>query len=535
MSNFFVTKPINVPLGQDALSTKDKVAKLVGLRANQIASFALKKQSVDARDKSNVHFVCSYVIECDKTFVKNATPYVEPRDLLSGAALNNLHGKSCVVVGAGPAGLFLARYLSLHGASVTVVERGGDVAERQSAVQRFFQGGSFDENCNVQFGLGGAGTFSDGKLTTGISSALIHTVFREFVRAGAPKDILTSALPHIGTDNLVGVVSNLRDSVKLFGGEFLFDTFVSDLIEQNGRVVGVEAVDREGNTRKIFADCVALCCGHSAREMFHTLVKHDIAMEFKPFAVGLRVEHTRDFIDKTQYGEMFCTHRDLGSASYKLVNNMWARSCYSFCMCPGGVVVCANSEHDSVVVNGMSNFKRDAKNSNSAIVVTVSKQDVEDLGFGSDALAGMRFQQHLERKAYEMGKGGYRAPCQNVCDFVQNRQSKVLDVTPSYPRGVTVANLRELLPKQIGDAIAISLEEFDKRMKGFAHCGILTGVETRTSSPVKILRNATCQSNLSGLFPVGEGAGHAGGIVSSAVDGLKAAQAIEQFLTDVSV
>ncbi len=529
MSNFFATNSIKIPLGQNVLDVKAKLAKLLGVREKDVKSVALKKQSVDARDKNNVHFVCSYIVESDKCLVKNAVPYVAPRNLLDSKSQLPLR-KKCIVVGSGPSGLFLARYLSQNGVNVTVIERGGDVEKRQNSVKNYFNGGNFDSECNVQFGLGGAGTFSDGKLTTGISSPLLHTVFSEFVRCGAPKDILTDALPHIGTDNLVSIVAKLRDEIMQCGGEFLFDTFVSKVIIKDGKAVGVNVVNN-GAERQLFADCVALCCGHSSRELFETLNNCGVEMQCKPFAVGLRVEHKRTFINKTQYGELFATHRDLSAASYKLVNNMDNHSCYSFCMCPGGVVVAANSQQNTVVVNGMSNYLRDAENSNSALVVTVSQNDVADWGFGKDVLSGMRFQTELERQAFVWGGGNYRAPYQNVTDFMAGRLSQQPDLTPSYPRGVTSIDFCNLLPKPIWQALQQSLEVFDNKLKNFAHCGVLTGVETRTSSPVRIVRNSeTLQSNIQGIFPVGEGAGYAGGIASSAVDGLKSAQSIVNFL-----
>lgn len=528
MSNFFVTNSMQIPLGNDVLDVKKRVAKLVGLSEKDILSLSLKKQSIDARNKSDVHFVCSYIVETAKTALRNADSYSEPKNLLDlPNATHNTH-KSCIVVGAGPSGLFLARYLSQRGVKVTIVERGGDVEERSRKVAEFMSGGDFDENCNVQFGLGGAGTFSDGKLTTGISSPYLHTVFHEFVRSGAPESILTSALPHIGTDNLVRVVANMRQEITNCGGEFAFNSFVSEIIVNEDKAVGVRVL-QGGVCREIFADCVALCCGHSARELFHELVKQGIEMEFKPFAVGLRIEHTREFINKAQYGEMFCTHRDLGAATYKLAHNEGNRGCYSFCMCPGGVVVPANSERDSVVVNGMSNYARNAQNSNSALVVSVGQEDVLRYGYGG-VLGGIEFQQNLERKAYVAGGGSYKAPCQNVVDFLNNVKSGHFEVQPSYCRGVTPVNFADLLPQDIVQMLQKSIAVFDRKIRGFAQRGVLTGVETRTSSPVKILRDNSFQTNVSALFAVGEGAGHAGGIVTSAVDGLKVGQAIEQFL-----
>lgn len=529
MNNFFVTDPIKLPLGSDILDVKEKLARLLRVKTSCLKSLRLRKKSVDARDKSAVHFVCSYVVECVGAIPKNATPFVACEDLLESPK-TSVKG-SCIVVGAGPSGLFLARYLTLRGVQVTVVERGSDIEKRRAIVKTFFEGGELDENCNVQFGLGGAGTFSDGKLTTGISSPLLNTVFSEFIRCGAPKDIAYSALPHIGTDKLVSVVSDMKSEIEKHGGAFLFDTLVSDVITENGKAVGV-VCNNDGGEVKLYADCVALCCGHSAGQLFHTLVKHGVDICFKPFAVGLRVEHTRQFINKTQYGELFATHRDLEAASYKLVNNQNNRSCYSFCMCPGGVVVCASSERQTVVVNGMSDYARDAANSNSALVVTVSAQDVADFGFGNDAFSGFDFQCSLEQAAYRLGGGNYVAPCQNVTDFLSGKVSQSFDIAPSYQRGVKSCNLRALLPKEIGDCIAESLEVFNRRMKGFAEYGVLTGVETRTSSPVKVLRDENMQSSVTALFPVGEGAGYAGGIVSSAVDGLKTGIAIVDFLNN---
>lgn len=518
--SLYLTKPINISL--DNKNPIAKICKATGLKSTEVKSVTLHKQSVDARNKNDLHFVCSFVIDTTKT-PKNATPYAYPTDVFD-TDKPQVDG-SCIVVGSGPAGLFLALYLVQSGVKVTVIERGSDVEKRKQAIDTFFNGGAFNHNTNVQFGLGGAGTFSDGKLTTGISSPFTYSVFREFVKNGAPQNIMYDALPHIGTDKLQIVVANLRDKITSLGGKFLFDTTVCDLVMDGQKVVGVTTQNGENLT----ADVVALAVGHSARDMFHTLVKHNANLQFKPFAVGLRIEHPRDFINTAQYGNVYATHRDFPSASYKLAHQVTStHSCYSFCMCPGGVVVAANSELNSVVVNGMSYFARNERNSNSALVVNVTQQDVETYGFGNDVLAGVRFQQHLEELAYKMGGGNYHAPAQNVTDFVANQLSTELQLAPSYPRGTTLANLRNLLPKQIGDVLAEALLHFDKKIAGFGTSGVLTGVESRTSSPVKILRDETMQSNLQNLYPVGEGAGYAGGIVSSAVDGIRVAQAIVQ-------
>lgn len=519
---FYLTKSINIPLGSSNQDVSRKICKSLSIRPVNLLSYRLNKQSVDARSKSDVHFVCSYIVQTDITV--NASPYVAPVNVLDNVP--TCKRAKCIVVGSGPAGLFSALYLAKCGIDVTVIERGSDIPERADKVQAFFDGGALDEHTNVQFGLGGAGTFSDGKLTTGISSPLTYTVFDEFVKHGAPSSILADALPHIGTDKLQTVVANLRDGIMSYGGKFLFDTDVLDIIIRDGAAVGV-TVQRNGTTDSIYADNVILACGHSARELFYALDGAGVEMQFKPFAVGLRIEHPREFINTAQYGKLFATHRDLGSASYKLVNACSdGRGCYSFCMCPGGVVVAAASERGAVVVNGMSNYNRLAANSNSAVVVTVSAQDIADFGYGSDTFAGVRFQRDLEHRTYSLGGGNYVAPCQNAADFVANRLSNGFVTAPSYPRGVRSANLRELLPKPLADNLAESLTVFDRKIKGFVINGVLTGVETRTSSPVRIIRNAEFQSNISNLYPAGEGAGYAGGIVSSAVDGLRVAGAV---------
>ncbi len=475
------------------------------------------KQSVDARKKQQIHFVCSFVVKSKVNLNKNVTPYQYPTDYLHCHLPQTQHPQHVVVVGSGPAGLFCATYLAKCGHKVTLIEQGSHVYARQKKVQLFNQTGQLDEHCNVQFGHGGAGTFSDGKLTTGISNPLTHTVFCHFVRHGAPQEIMYSNLPHVGTDNLVRVVDSMANQLTNLGATVLFDTVVSDFVVQNNICKGV-VVQNQNNTQTILADKVVLACGHSARAVFHNLVKHNCNLQFKPFAVGLRVEHPREFINQSQYG---LAHKDLPSASYKLVHQCAdGHGVYSFCMCPGGTVVCASSTKDTVVVNGMSNFARDEQNSNSAIVVTVNQDDLAKLGY-TGVFAGVQFQQYLEKLCFNCG---YQAFAQNVVDFVANQPSKQLELAPSYPRGTVCANLRDILPAFIGDCIAQGLQAFESKIKGFASSGVLTAVETRTSSPIRIVRDSdTFQSSIQNLYPIGEGAGYAGGIVSSAVDGLRIA------------
>ncbi len=517
---FYLTKPINIPIGQNVNDVVARLHNLLKIKPGELKSVALHRQSVDARDKSNVHFVCSYLVETTRA-PQNAVPFKYPADVLM-RTVSNPTKMHVVVVGAGPAGLFAALYLVKSGVHVTVVERGSDVDERQKIVRCFFYGGELNENTNVQFGLGGAGTFSDGKLTSGISSPLTHTVFRQLVRSGAPEDILTSSLPHVGTDRLVCVVADMRDEILHNGGEFIFNAEVTDLLLDKGSVKGV----RLDNGITLSADKVVLACGHSARDTFRLLNALGAELTFKPFAVGVRVEHSRKFINLAQYGSLFATHRDLPAASYKLVMNGDTHSCYSFCMCPGGVVVAAASESDGVVVNGMSNYARNDANSNSALVVNVTAEDVASYGYGNGPFAGVNFQRELERRAFILGGGKYIAPAQNVTDFLANRTSTSFDVSPSYPRGVKSADLRTIFPEQITRTLCEGLECFDRKIRGFGTNGVLTAVESRTSSPVRIVRGDNLQSNLKNLYPVGEGAGYAGGIVSSAVDGLRIAMRI---------
>jgi uncharacterized FAD-dependent dehydrogenase len=524
----YLTDTINIPLARfDNIDTVAVVARFVGLKSSDISRCTLHKKSIDARRKTDIKFACSFTFSTEK-HPKNAKEFTFPTDILLDVN-PTASPRNIVIVGSGPAGLFAARYLTLCGHHVTIVERGGDIDARIAAVNTFFAGGTLDENCNIQFGLGGAGTFSDGKLTTGISSPYTYTVFREFVRAGAPAEIMHSATPHIGTDNLRTVVATLRDNIRASGGVFLFDSTVTSVKIDCNFVTNVHI--KHNITSKISVlpcDDVIFAIGHSARDTFRMLFDAGVDIVSKPFAVGVRVEHTRQFISSRQYGALWATHRDLQSASYKLAANFGnGRSCYSFCMCPGGTVVAAASEQGGVVCNGMSNFDRLADNSNSALVVNVNAND-----FGSGIFDGVAFQRQLESAAFTAGGGNFAAPCQNVTDFLAHKKSATIDMAPSYPRGVVSVNLWDILPQFVCETLAKALREFGKRIDGFDCCGVLTAVETRTSSPVKIPRDAdTFASNITNLYPAGEGAGHAGGIVSAAVDGLKVAVAIAKKAT----
>lgn len=517
-----LTTNINIDINVNATSCIDIVAKHIGIIASEIQSCRLHKLSIDARKKNGIHYVASYIVTTSNNKTRNTKPYKPPQDIFC-QRLTTVK-QNIVVVGAGPSGLMSALLLAMSGCNVTVVERGSDIDKRVADVQRFFDGGKLDVNSNIQFGLGGAGTFSDGKLTTGTSSALTYSVFNELVRCGAPQDILYSNMPHIGTDNLVNVVANMRDKIIAHGGNFIFDTTVSDIIVSNNTVSGVKITDNvTNNSRVLHCDSVILAIGHSARQSYDMLKQH-LEIAPKPFAVGLRIEHSRQMISLDRYGKLSATHRDLASASYKLATTLPSgRSCYSFCMCPGGMVVPATSQEKAVVVNGMSNYDRLADNSNSALVVNVNVSDY----YQGDQLDGVAFVSKLESDAYNIDNAcdNYAVPAQNVVDFLAKRLSKELCLDTSYPLGCKLVNLWDILPSFVAESIAQALLQFDKQIKGFATSGILLAVESRTSSPITIVRDKQrlCSTKIANLYPIGEGAGYAGGIVSASVDGLRVA------------
>lgn len=427
-----------------------------------------------------------------------------------------------VVIGLGPAGLFCAWLLAEYGYRPIVLERGGSLDERDAAVQRFWSGGRLDPECNIQFGEGGAGAYSDGKLTTRINDPLCETVLQVLHRYGAPDEILKLAKPHIGTDLLKNVVGAMRRAIECGGGEVHFRTPVTGLSLREGRLAAVRADGQE-----IACERAVLAVGHSARDTFGMLYETGIALAPKPFSVGVRIEHEQAAIDRAMYGR-FAGHPALPPAEYTLSHRAAGRACYSFCMCPGGVVAAAASEPGGVVTNGMSFHARDGRNANAALAVSVGPED-----FGTDTpLGGIAFQRQLERAAYAR-TGGYRAPCQTAGAFLSGaRGGKPGRVTPTYPVGVEFCDLAPLLPSFVSDMLRESLPVFGRKLRGF-DCpdALLTAPETRTSSPVRILRTeALFSTSTPGLIPCGEGAGYAGGIMSAAVDGLRAALCImEEF------
>lgn len=504
-------------------------AERLGLRPGDIASLRLVRRSLDARKKNAAVFLYSLDVSCADpagearvlaqagagVTLAEDQPYRFPVQAAAGAARP-------VVVGAGPCGLFAALALAQAGFAPLLLERGQAIEDRARVVDAFWQGGDLLPDSNVQFGEGGAGAFSDGKLTTQIKErrGRCRKVLNELVEHGAPEEILWRNRPHVGTDRLRGVVAGIRASILRLGGVVRFGARVEGLIEREGRAAGVRLADGE----EIAASCVILAVGHSARDTFAMLLASGLRLEQKPFAIGCRIEHPQALVDRAQLRDL-AGHPAVGAADYKLAHQAAnGRSVYTFCMCPGGQVIAASSEPGGVVTNGMSLHARDGVNANSALLVGVGPSD---LG-GEHPLAGVDFQRQWERLAFELGGRTYRAPAQTVGNFLAARAAKRLGgVAPSYEPGVVPQDLRGCLPDYVCTAMVEGIQIFDRKLRGFADPdALLTGVETRSSSPVRILRGADMQSvSLPGLFPAGEGAGYAGGIISSAVDGLRVAEA----------
>ncbi len=537
---------MTLPAGETSSLEELRQAAATRLRIDprSVASVRLLRRSVDARRKANVHFVVTLGVTLEDDFEEDEDAVVRrlaDDDVFASAAdfaTDSSYSVGApkvrpVVVGTGPAGLFAALVLARAGARPLVLERGQAVGARIQAVDAFIRDGVLDPDSNIQFGEGGAGTFSDGKLTTNTRDPRCRAVLTTLVGAGAPEEILWQAKPHIGTDHLTGTVKKLREEIESLGGEVRFGTCLTDiLLDADGKLTGV--VTRCAGEQDEFAvEALVLAMGHSARDTFELLHSRGARLAQKPFSIGVRIEHDRRMVDQAQYGSS-AGHPALGAADYKLSCHLPSgRGVYTFCMCPGGWVVAAASEPGGVVTNGMSRYARECSNSNAAFLVSVMP---EDFG-GGHPLAGVHFQRHWERAAFELGGGCFKAPVQIMGDFLQGVPSSAGgSVEPTYPRGVEYTDLTPCLPEFVITSLREAAPLFDRRMRGFATAdAILTGVETRSSSPVRVVRDTSLQSNLRGIYPCGEGAGYAGGIMSAAVDGMRCGEAVLDRYNETSV
>ena len=523
---------LQLPLDHPTDALRPAIVARLKITDAQLVDFTVFKRSYDARKKnSEITFVYIIDVTLDneapvlERFAddRNVRPAPDTAYYPVAQAPEGLTERP-LIIGFGPCGLFAALTLAQMGFKPIVLERGKDVRKRTKDTWALWRNKVLSPESNVQFGEGGAGLFSDGKLYSQIKDPKFYgrKVMHEFVRAGAPEEIMFVSKPHIGTFRLTGVVSSMREEIKALGGEVRFESRVTDFLLEEGRIEGVQL----DNGEEIRSRYVVLALGHSARDSFRKLHERGVYVEAKPFAVGFRIEHPQSLIDKARLGK-YAGHPELGAADYKLVHHAKnGRAVYSFCMCPGGMVVAATSEPGRVVTNGMSQYSRNERNANAGIVVGIHPEK----DFPGSPLAGVELQEQLESRAYELGGSDYCAPGQLVGDFIRGKASSSLgEVQPSYQPGVLLGDLAQALPGYAIDAIREALPAFGKQIRGFdRHDAVLTGIETRTSSPVRIKRdNLSLQSlNTRGLYPAGEGAGYAGGILSAGVDGIKVAEAL---------
>lgn len=527
----FIIRELVLQLNESEDLLPQKTASVLNIDKKYINSIRIVRQSLDAR-KNSVKFkysvetditdksICDRLINYGYETVKNSKS-----ELKHG--IEQIHGR-IVVVGAGPCGIIAAYMLAKHGYKPILIERGKSFEQRNIDFELLQKKGILNPESNALFGEGGAGAFSDGKLTTRIKDSRTNDVLNIFVDNGANREITYMAKPHMGTENIRQVINNIRKKIQQLGGDVIFEAKLTNVNVVNGQVTGIQYL-KDGSIAEIETNCLVLALGHSARDTYEMLYEKNISMECKPFAVGVRVEHRRDFIDRNQFGK-FAGNPRLGAAEYKLTAKSGKRGVYTFCMCPGGEVVCSASEEGYTAVNGMSYFARNDENSNSAIVVSVTQEDV-----GSSPLSGIEFQRRYEKLAFELA-GGYGAPVQKLGDFIREKASAEFSkIKPSYKPYVVKKDINLCLPKYVSLGIKEGFMQFGKMFSGFDDKeAVLTGIETRTSAPLRILRNNELQSvNVKGLYPAGEGAGYAGGIVSAAVDGMKIAEKIIEKFKEV--
>ncbi|MEE0946077.1 MAG: hypothetical protein U0M42_04505 [Acutalibacteraceae bacterium] len=513
-----IVNNVFLPLETDFSDAKRIMSSYLNISYDKIYTAVLRKKSVDARKKDNICFCCSFVLSLETVLEnrlikrKNCSEFIEEKYNWN---LKINCKERPVVVGFGPAGMFAALLLARSGLKPIVFERGDSVDKRIEKVNEFFNGGKLDNESNIQFGEGGAGTFSDGKLNTGIKNNRCRAVLEAFAEFGANNDILYDAKPHIGTDILCKIVKNIRNEIISLGGEVHFNSRVENIAYDENGVKSLTV-----NSNEILVNKVLLCTGHSARDVFLLLKDNNVKMERKPFAMGVRIEHLQKDINKALYGD-FAQHKALGAAPYKLAVHLSnGRGVYTFCMCPGGEVINASSEVGGVAVNGMSYNSRSGINANSALLVSVLPEDLQ----GDDVLEGCYLQRKIEEKAFRIGNGA--VPVTTVGNIINGCEAKIGKITPTVKPSYVLADFKDIFPDFIYNSIKASLPLFDKKLNGFADSeAVLTAPETRSSSPVRILRDENCESiTVKGMFPCGEGAGYAGGIMSAAVDGLLCAE-----------
>ncbi|WP_300408807.1 FAD-dependent protein [Lagierella sp.] len=511
---------LKIGLDEPEALLREKIKQKLRIKYDDF-NYKIYRKSIDARKKDRIQFVYSVIVDIELS--KKRLSKYNPGDVREykeekiNFEINRKKTKRPVVVGFGPSGIFAALTLAKAGFNPIVIERGQDVDQRTKTVDEFWENGNLNTNSNVQFGEGGAGAFSDGKLTCRSQDPMIREVLKVFIEHGAPEEIGILQKPHIGTDILKEVIKSIRKEIISLGGQVHFNTTMEDIVLEDGKVKKLIT-----NRGEIEADSVFLALGHSSRDSFQTLHKKGLSMESKPFAVGFRIEHPQQLINRAQYGENYDNKR-LPQGEYQLTyRSTSGRGVYTFCMCPGGRVIAASSEENRLCINGMSYHSRSLENANSAIIANINEKD-----YGQGVLAGMMYQEKIEERAFKLGGSNYHAPVQLIGDYIDNRVSTEFKrVFPSYKPGTVFRDLNEIYSKSINDSIKEAIINLNRKLDGFSlEDGILTGVETRTSSPIRILRDKESYEscNFKGVYPLGEGAGYAGGIMSSSVDGIKGA------------